>query len=74
MSKLKWAMADGDECREREVIDAFLEAGGQPALWPGAFQKLADLINAEGWVLGGPNSFFAPICSPSLERVLVDRL
>jgi DNA-binding CsgD family transcriptional regulator len=70
LSKLKRVMADRDGSRERGVIDAIIEAGGQPELWPSAFQKLAGLINAEGWLLGGPNSFFAPICSPSLDRVL----
>lgn len=57
--------------REREVIDAFLDAGGQPALWPSALQSLAGLLNAEGCILKeGPTSSFEPICSPSMDPIL----
>jgi DNA-binding CsgD family transcriptional regulator/putative component of membrane protein insertase Oxa1/YidC/SpoIIIJ protein YidD len=57
--------------REREVIDAFLEAGRQPAHWPSALQSLAGLLNAEGCVLReGPTSSFVPICSPSMDPIL----
>ncbi len=70
MPKLKQEMMDREESREQEVINAFLEAGEHTKLWPGALQKLADLVNAEGWVFGGPTSYFAPICSPSMDRVL----
>lgn len=71
LAKLKRAVADGDGSRERKVIDAILEAGGQPELWPSVLQKLAGLLNAEGCILKeGPTSSFAPICSPSMDPIL----
>jgi DNA-binding CsgD family transcriptional regulator/putative component of membrane protein insertase Oxa1/YidC/SpoIIIJ protein YidD len=71
LAKLKRVMADRDGSRERGVIDAILEAGGQPELWPSALQRLAGLLNADGCILKeGPTSSFAPICSPSMDPIV----
>ncbi len=64
-------MNDSDDPREREIIDAFLEAAGQPELLPSALQKLAKLLNSDGCILKeGPASSFAPVCSPSMDPIL----
>ncbi|MGH6847552.1 MAG: helix-turn-helix transcriptional regulator [Methylocella sp.] len=66
-------MIEWDENRAREAVEAFHTAALQPELWPRALEKLAVCFDADGcMLLGGPTSFFEPICSPSLNRILQD--
>jgi len=51
--------------------DHFFEAAALPELWPDVLAKLADAIGAAGCALiGGPDSGFEMVCSPSADEVV----
>ena len=69
------SMSEWDENRAREAVEAFHTAALQPELWPRALEKLAVCFDADGcMLLGGPTSYFEPICSPSLNPILEDAI